>query len=252
MEAAIVLQARGFDVTLFEKEKVLAGSMNLADKSYHKEKITYASRTMEEELHRLGVKIMTGHAPSVDEVKALSPAGVVVACGAKPIIPNVPGVDLGNVVTSHDVISGKVKLSGRVAVVGSGMTGLECAEGLCLSGCEVSIIEMLDHVGAGMFSVIVADMMERIKPYHPQIYTSHKLKAITPEGAVAENLESGEDVLIKAETVVLSLGVRPDEGTAEQFRSAFDNVLVIGDNEKSGRIPHAMRDGYSKAREFLA
>ena len=252
MEAAIVLQARGFDVTLFEKEKVLAGSMNLADKSYHKEKITYASRTMEEELHRLGVKIMTGHAPSVDEVKALSPAGVVVACGAKPIIPNVPGVDLGNVVTSHDVISGKVKLSGRVAVVGSGMTGLECAEGLCLSGCEVSIIEMLDHVGAGMFSVIVADMMERIKPYHPEIYTSHKLKAITLEGAVAENLESGEDVLIKAETVVLSLGVRPDEGTAEQFRSAFDNVLVIGDNEKSGRIPHAMRDGYSKARAFLA
>ena len=252
MEAAIVLQSRGFDVTLFEKEAVLAGSMNLADKAFRKEKITFAAQTMEEELHGLGVKIAAGKAPTVDEVKALSPAGVVVACGAKPIIPAVPGTDLPNVVTSHDVISGKVKLQGKAAVIGAGMTGLECAEGLCMSGCEVSIVEMLDHVGAGMFSVVVADMMERIKSFHTKIYTGHRLKAITAEGALTENLATGEEILIPADTVVLSLGVKPDTETAELFRQEFENVLVIGDNEKSGRIPHAIRDGYSKARAFLA
>ena len=251
MEAAIVLQSRGFDVTLFEKEAVLAGSMNLADKAFRKEKITFAAQTMEEELHRLSVKIAAGKAPTVDEVKALSPAGVVVACGAKPIIPAVPGTDLPNVVTSHDVISGKVKLQGKAVVIGAGMTGLECAEGLCMSGCEVSIVEMLDHVGAGMFSVVVADMMERINGYHAKIYTGHRLKAVTAEGALTENLATGEEILVPADTVVLSLGVRPDTETAELFRRQFENVLVIGDNEKSGRIPHAMRDGYGKARAFL-
>ncbi|MBQ8075311.1 MAG: FAD-dependent oxidoreductase [Oscillospiraceae bacterium] len=251
MEAAIVMASRGFSVTLFEKEEQLAGSMNLADKSYHKEKITYAAQTMAEELRRCGVAVVSGRQPTVDEVKALNPAGVIVACGAKPIIPNVPGVDLPQVVTSHEVISGKVKVTGKAVVVGSGMTGLECAEGLCMSGCEVSIVEMLPNVGAGMFSVIVADMMERINSYHPGIYTSHKLKAITKEGVVAENVTTGEELFLPADTVVLSLGVRPDAETAETFRAAFENVIVIGDNEKSGRIPHAIRDGYSKARAFL-
>ena len=206
---------------------------------------------MEEELRRLGVKIVTGKAPTVDEVKAVSPVGVVVACGAKPIIPEVPGTDLPNVVTSHDVISGKVTPQGKAAVIGAGMTGLECAESLCMNGCEVSIVEMLDHVGAGMFSVVVADMMERINSFHAGVFTSHKLKAITAEGALTENLATGEEILIPADTVVLSLGVRPDTETAELFRQEFEHVLVIGDNEKSGRIPHAMRDGYSKARAFL-
>ncbi len=252
MEAAIVLRARGFAVTLYEKDGQLAGSMNLADKAFHKEKIRYAAETMTEELRRLGVLVISGHAPTVEEIKAIHPAGVVVACGARPIIPDVPGVDLPNVVTSHDVISGRKAVSGRVAVIGAGMTGLECAESLCMAGHEVSIVEMLPNVGAGMFSVIVADMMSRINSYHPAVYTGHQLKAIREDGLTAVDLSTGEEVFLPADTVVLSLGVRPDAETAEVFREAFDQVIVVGDNEKSGRIPHAIRDGYSKARVFLA
>ena len=252
MEAAVVLRARGFAVTLYEKDGQLAGSMNLADKAFHKEKIRYAAETMAEELRRLGVLVISGHAPTVEEIKAIHPAGVVVACGARPIIPDVPGVDLPNVVTSHDVISGRKAVSGRVAVIGAGMTGLECAESLCMAGHEVSIVEMLPNVGAGMFSVIVADMMSRINSYHPAVYTGHQLKAIREDGLTAVNLSTGEEVFLPADTVVLSLGVRPDTETAEVFRAAFDQVIVVGDNEKSGRIPHAIRDGYSKARVFLA
>lgn len=252
MEAAIVLRARGFAVTLYEKDGQLAGSMNLADKAFHKEKIRYAAETMAEELRRLGVLVISGHAPTVEEIKAIHPAGVVVACGARPIIPDVPGVDLPNVVTSHDVISGRKAVSGRVAVIGAGMTGLECAESLCMAGHEVSIVEMLPNVGAGMFSVIVADMMSRINSYHPAVYTGHQLKVIREDGLTAVNLSTGEEVFLPADTVVLSLGVRPDTETAEVFRAAFDQVIVVGDNEKSGRIPHAIRDGYSKARVFLA
>lgn len=252
MEAAGVLAGRGFKVKLFEKSDKLGGSMNLADKGYHKEKITYAVDTMTEELRRAGVEVVLNTAPTVEDIKALDVAGVVVACGAKPIIPNIPGVDGKNVVTSHDVISGKVKVSGKAVVIGSGMTGLECAEKLCMDGCSVSIVEMLDHVGAGMFSVIVADLMSRIKTYNPAILTSHKLSAINDKGAVVTALASGEEKLVEADYVVLSLGVSPDEAAAEEFKKVFDNVLVLGDNVQSGRIPHAVKDGYIKARVFLA
>ena len=252
MEAALILARRGFAVTLYEKEEKLAGSMNLADKAYHKEKITAASQTMQEELRRAGVSIVLNTAATVEEIRTLSPAGVVVACGARPIIPQVPGVDNANVVTSHDVISGRAKVSGRVAVIGAGMTGLECAEKLCMEGCQVSIVEMADHAGTGMFSVIVADMLGRMKQYNPAVYTSHRLRAVTGRGVVAEDLASHKDVEIEADYVVLSLGVEPDKAAAEEFRQNFKHCLVIGDNERSGRIPHAIKDGYTKARVFLA
>jgi len=252
MEAAGILAARGFDVTLFEKTDKLAGSINLADKAYHKSQFTEAGKTFAEELYRLGVKVRLNTEATVEDISDLSPVGVVVACGAKPIIPNIPGVDMPHVVTSHDVISGKKTVSGKVAVVGSGMTGLECAEKLSMDGLDVTVIEMAANVGAGMFSVIVADIMGRLKANNVKVLTRNRLSSIAEEGAYVTELESGEQKLIEADYVVLSLGVTPETELANSFRSTFDNVIVVGDNVRSGRIPHATKDAYIKASVFLA
>ena len=69
MQSAVTLAKRGFDVTLFEKEDALGGTMNLADKGPHKEKITRFVETMKAEVERAGVKVLLGKAPSIDEVK---------------------------------------------------------------------------------------------------------------------------------------------------------------------------------------
>lgn len=251
MEAAQVLQSRGFDVTLFEKEPCLGGSMNLADKGQFKEKITAFTQTMAEELRRLGVKVVLGEEPTVERVRALGPAGVVVAGGAKPIIPPVPGVDGPNVVTSHDVIAGRRRVSGRVAVIGAGMTGMECAEKLCYDGCHVLMIDMQDKVGSGMFSVIVSDLMGRINKFGPEIFTGCALLAITENGVAVRDVKTGAEDELAADWVVLSLGVAPDTALAEQFAGAFENVLCVGDSVQSGRIPHAVRDAYAKSLVFL-
>lgn len=88
-------------MTLFEKEDTLGGTMNLADKGPHKEKITRFVETMKAEVERAGVKVLLGKAPSIDEVKALAPEGVVMAAGAAPIVPRIPGVDKPHVLCSR-------------------------------------------------------------------------------------------------------------------------------------------------------
>ena len=65
MQSAVTLAKRGFDVTLFEKEDTLGGTMNLADKGPHKEKITRFVETMKAEVERAGVKVLLGKAPSI-------------------------------------------------------------------------------------------------------------------------------------------------------------------------------------------
>lgn len=251
MEAAIVLQSRGFAVTLFEQASTLGGTMNLAAKGYRKEKVAKAAQTMSEELRRLGVDLRLGAAAAPEAVKAMSPCGVVIACGALPIVPKVEGADRPNVVTSHDVISGRKTVSGRVAIVGAGMTGLECAEMLCSEGCKVMLIDMQAKVGVGAFSIIVDDLMRRISPCEPEMYLGHSLAAVTERGLLVTDLQSGEKKELPADYVVLSLGVRPKEGPAKDFTASFDHVLTLGDCAKDGRIPHAVKDAYTKSLVFL-
>ena len=252
MQSAIVMAERGFAVTLFEKEPQLGGSMNLADKAQFKEKITRFTETLVEEIRRLeNIKVVTGHAPTTEEVAALQPDGIIMACGAAPIVPPLPGVDRPNVTTSHDVITNRFKVSGKVAVIGSGMTGLECAEKLADEGCKLAMIEMQNFVGPGMFPMIVKDTMSRIVPADPEIYLSHAMKAVTEKGVLTTDLTTGEEREIEADYVVLSLGVRPRAQLIEEFSAVTENIIGVGDNIKGGRIPQAIRYAYARAYDFL-
>ena len=58
------------------------------------------------------------------------------------------GVNNTHICTSTDILTGKVKISGKkVAVIGSGMTGVETAELLETQDNEVFVVEMADRVG---------------------------------------------------------------------------------------------------------
>lgn len=251
MESAKTLALRGFDVTLFEKETALGGTMNLADKSERKEGITEAVRTMAEELRRLGVKTVLGKAPSVEEVQSLSPDGVVLACGAEPIVPGIPGIELEKVVTFEEMISGEKTVSGRAAVIGAGITGLECAEILGKAGCAVRIVDLLDQTGKGMFPIITAEVMRMVEAYHPELYLGHALTAVTEKGIVLKEVSSGAEKEVEADYVVLALGVRPRSALVQEFQRAFAHTICVGNAEKDGRIPHAIREAYTKSLVFL-
>ena len=78
-------------------------------------------------LENLGVQVRLNTEATPELVKALNPSAVFLACGADPIVPDIP-YDGTEVYTFADVLSGNVSLKGRVAVIGGGLVGLETAE----------------------------------------------------------------------------------------------------------------------------
>ena len=280
MEAARVLALRGYAPVVFDKNERVGGTLNIADKPPLKDKITDMVRGMKAELDALGVEWRLGEEATVEKVKALedgagsagSMAGVIVCCGAEPVIPDVPGADGPNVVTAEDVITGTaacgdaVTPSDKVVIIGSGLTGLETAEILLAGGTKVAIVEMLDQIGPGIFGAILNDEMSRIKPYEPELYPGHALVSIQPEADdVAEEndaddaargtvtikeLATGKEFDIEADIVVMAAGIRPRSEVADQFKAAFDKVLIAGDARKGGRIATAIRDGFEAGWTF--
>ncbi|MCH4005736.1 MAG: NAD(P)/FAD-dependent oxidoreductase [Eubacterium sp.] len=248
MQAAKTLAERGFQVTLYEKKGHLGGWMNLADKPKFKEIITPLIDTMQLEIEKLGVQMKTGTDASPVRVKQeVNPEAVFLATGAQWTVPPVEGADLPIVCTPEDIVLKHVIPKNSAIVIGCGNTGLECAEMLLDEGVQVTMADMLDEAGRGMYPVILNDLMGRITSRHPEILLSHKLLRVTETGVDLEDMKTGEKKHIDADRVVLSLGSHPIDGMAEQFQKEFDRVVLIGSAEKDGRIHDATKTGFIKA-----
>lgn len=250
LEAARVLAERNFKVTLFEKKDRVGGTLNVGAKPPFKEKITCLTETLKIQAEKAGVEFKLHTEATPETIKEIDPVGVFIASGAVPIRPNIPGIDLPNVHIAESVIENDIELPGSVAVIGTGMTGLETAEILGGKGSRLTLVEMLPAIGPGLFPVLLNDIAGRLKEFSPAIYAGHKLIGIDEEGILLENVKNGEKVRLKVDHVVLSLGLSPKKGFVEAFESAFDPVIPVGDAVKGGRIYHAMKDGFTKAYAF--
>ena len=152
--------------------------------------------------------------------------------------------------TPEDLLLGKVKAGKKAVVAGSGNTGIECVEKLQDDGSEVTMIDMLDEVGKGMYPIILNDLMERVNVHSPEVMLKTMLKSVEDDGVIVEDMETGEEKKIEADLVCLSLGSKPNSKLIDSFAEAFDKVIVIGSAVKDGRIHDATKQGYMKGYMF--
>lgn len=248
--AALVLQERGFHPVLFDPSPRLGGTLNIADKGIGKQKITRLVDSMIARAKESGVELRLGEEATIDKVNALSPAGVFIAWGARPLIPAVPGIDGKNVVTAEDVLRGRAEVKGDCVIVGSGMTGLETAEVVLKAGHKTTIADMLPQIGVGAEIIVILNLKQRLARYSPAYLPGHKLSAITPEGVELEAVETGFPVFVPANTVILALGMQPRKDLVDDIETTFPDAHIIGDAAHGGRIVDATQDAYGQAFVF--
>lgn len=250
MQAAVTLARRNFKVVLFEKSDALGGTLNIGDKPPHKQLITELVDTQKAEVEAAGVEVRLNTAPTVDMVKALNPYGVIMAVGGEPIRPDVPGIDSENVYSAEDILAGKVKLAGKnIAVIGGGVTGLETAE-ILGSNNKVTVIEMMNDVGTSLYASVRGTLLTRLKKHGVQLLTGHGLCGIDKDHITTMLTKSAFTEEVKADAVVIAIGVRSRKKLVEEFEAAFDKVTSVGDAQKPGLIGDAIREANDKAFVF--
>jgi 2,4-dienoyl-CoA reductase-like NADH-dependent reductase (Old Yellow Enzyme family)/thioredoxin reductase len=252
MEAARVLALRKFHVILFEQHPHLGGMLNIANKPPLKEQLTKLVTTMARQIERLGVDIRRHTEGSVDAVMALHPDGVIMACGAVPLIPDIPGIHGANVVTAEDLLAGKVTAAGTCVIIGSGLTGLETAATLLKKKHTVALVEMKPGVGEGIFGAVLNDELSRISPYHPALYVNYKLCAISAGTVTLEQVQDHTERTLQADTVILAMGLTPRQHEIDAFRQHFERLRIIGDANGGGKIALAVRQGFEAAYTWEA
>ena len=132
-----------------------------------------------------------------------------------------------------------------IAVIGSGLTGLEVAELLQLSGNKTIVVEMLDTIAPGAYLQNVMDVKSRLAEDKTEYLTSHKLIAIK-DGAIELKNTKTEDISTRPVDVVYLVGYQLDQAFIDSFKDTAP-VVYTGDADKVSNIGMATRSGFQTA-----
>ncbi|MCD6386513.1 FAD-dependent oxidoreductase, partial [Candidatus Sumerlaeota bacterium] len=148
---------------------------------------------------------------------------LLIATGAQPIRPALPGSGLKNIFTLRnpddaDAIIGAIKSPGvrRVVVVGGGLIGLETVENLLLHSLEVRVVELLNQLLPPLDEDFAWLVEKHLVGRGVAISKSDGVKAFESAGDDERvGIVITEHNRFPADVVILSIGARPNVGVAE-------------------------------------
>ncbi|MBQ6752528.1 MAG: FAD-dependent oxidoreductase [Clostridia bacterium] len=245
--AAKTLGQRGFKVTLFEKNDYLGGQFEFAARPPKKEKLRWAIQDLKTACDKAGVEIRVNAPATPESVKALAPIAIIDATGGAAIKPKIPGYDLPNVCTVTEVLTGQFRPTGKnIAVIGSGMTGLETSELLAEDGNKITIVEMAKEIAPGTWQQHLDDVVPKLEAKGTQFITGYKLVEMKSDCVILEDADvPGRRKTVPCDYVVLALGVRAT-GLSDDIK-AIAPTCSVGDAAQVGRVANATHTAYRAA-----
>lgn len=253
LTCAYLLAQRGFKVTVFEKNSEPGGQLLLAAAPPEKAKTAWAIEDMVNQCKIDGVEIKLSTPATAQNIKELAPAAVICATGANPIKPRFKGDYREEMVcTFEDILTNKVSFENKkIAVIGSGMTGLETAHTLTEKGNKVTVVEMAKEIAPGTWMQHKDDVLPKLKKAGTVFMTGEKLLEITNGSIFTENVDTKALTRVECDAVVLSLGSRPENAIVKELSDAGMHPISIGDSVEIGRIADAVKGAYNAATKLI-
>ena len=172
-------------------------------------------------------KILAAHQVEVDG-QLHTCQNILIATGARPARPPIPGIKLENVVTSDELLLENGKWYNRLLIIGGGVIGVEFAGVYQALGAEVVIVEALDRIIATQDREISQNLSMILKKQGVSIHTSARVESME-QGAngILVNIKKGEVVeTLETDGVLVAVGRSPN--TQGLFAEGLDLNLQRG------------------------
>ena len=176
---------------------------------------------------------------------------VIVATGAQTFIPNIEGVESGNILDPLLVLDGEQNTGDSVVVCGAGLVGCEVAMHLAEQGKKVTMIDMLAEPAMETSITVKWVLNARLAELGIDVRVGHMINKMTC-GCVDCSTEDGEYISFEGESVICALGLKPNRILLDELQSAPRNfeIISVGDVNKARKIINAVHEGYHAARRI--
>jgi 2,4-dienoyl-CoA reductase-like NADH-dependent reductase (Old Yellow Enzyme family)/thioredoxin reductase len=244
LQAAIINAIRGHLVTIWEKEKDVGGTINLAKKLPRKQEFDELINYFKHRINQLKIPIELGKEANKEKISEFNADIVILASGGRAIKPNIKGIDESeNIYWANDLLKKNDKNIGqKIVIVGGGGVGLEIAEWLAEKGKKVTVIELLREVAKDMVMAIKVPLMISLKEYGVRILTNTWIEQIG-NGFVTVERNRIRDK-IETNAVVIVVGIERNYAFQNDLKDVVPQLFCIGDCKQPGNIQDAINDGY--------
>ncbi|MCM0000372.1 MAG: FAD-dependent oxidoreductase [Erythrobacter sp.] len=205
----------------------------------------------------LGVDVVKGYAKIIDPwtveialneggTQRLTTRSIIIASGAEPVVPPIPGIETSGYLTSETMWQAFAAMDAappRVVVLGGGPIGCEIAQSLARLGSDVTQIEMADAVLGREDADVSGLARELLEADGVKVLTGHKAVRIENRTLIAE--AGGAEVAVPYDALVVAIGrkarltgfgledIGVDTGrtvTIDEFLATkFPNIFAAGD-----------------------
>lgn len=147
-------------------------------------------------------------------------AQAVLATGARPFLPPIPGADLPGVFTYRGLddvvaIDGLAQRGRRAVIVGGGLLGLELAKGLADRGLTVCILERSPGLMVRQLNPVASGILQaQVEQLGITVHVDVRVEEIVRDDSGTLMVRTAERVAHPGEVVVIAAGVRPRDELA--------------------------------------
>lgn len=252
MMAAVEIAKNHHQVTLFEKSGVLGGRLAFADYMDFKVDLKRYREYLVHQVEKAdNIKVCLNTEVTREKLGEDWDA-VILAAGAKPFIPRIPGTNGKNVIHAAEIFGKEALLGERIVIIGGGQVGCEETVYLHSMGKHVDVVEMASELMPEgketpeerywtmffmehEYNKKRRDLLYVEKNNRVNIHLESRCVEICENGAWIED-KNGNRSFLEADTVVLATGFRPDEEVKAEFADAALDVITIGDCLKAGDL----------------
>ena len=252
IQAMLTLCERGHDVTLYEKSDSLGGNVVPASALSFKQDVRDYLRYLRCQAAKSPARVLLNTEATRELLDAEGYDALVIAVGAEPVVPDIPGIDKPHVHWSPDADSGAVAVGNKTVIVGAGAVGVESAISLKRAGKDVRILEIASDLSNLMKSAGGAAGMEllaMIEELSIPVHCNCRIEEVADGKVICHNLNKAENVEFPADTVLLAVGMAPRNTLSDALRRCAPEteVFVVGDAAEAGTIATAIRSAFRAA-----
>jgi 2,4-dienoyl-CoA reductase-like NADH-dependent reductase (Old Yellow Enzyme family)/thioredoxin reductase len=248
LRCALFLKERGHTPVIFEASDTLGGVIRHSDYVDFKWTLKKFKDYLIYQVQKQGIETRLGARATPGLLKNDAFDVIVTALGAVPEKPPIPGLDGEMVCYAETALVNESSLGKNVVIIGGGEVGVETGIHLARRGHTVTVLEMRDKLAADSTLIHYYSIFKEAWDAEPGFTGIVNARVLAvKDGCVLYTDIGGGEKRLQADSIVVSTGMKPNDGEALAFYGIADEFYMIGDCKKPGTIQTAMRAAYAVA-----